>query len=110
MKQDNDEKELAFIKMLEGEWSQDHGFFGKARMGVFDEESSKRIETILGDIETHLQNDAYLSRRLVTLIWFIPLFMEWQIERIREKGGDVEKFCQFRKTCDNLVFRILSLP
>ena len=110
MEKDNTEEELAFIGMLEKEWSQDHGFFGKAREGIFDEESAKRIENVLGKIEIHLQNDAYLSRRLVTLIWFIPLFLEWQIERIQEKGGNVEEFCRFRKTCDNIVFRILSLP
>ena len=110
MEIENEEKEEVFIGMLEKEWAQDHGFFGKARQGVFDEESAKRIETVLGEIEAHLQNDAFLSRRLVTLIWFIPLFLEWQIERIRDKGGNVDEFCRFRKTCDNLVFRILSLP
>ena len=40
----------------------------------------------------------------------LKLMLRPSIERIREKGGNVEDFCQFRKTCDNLVFRILSLP
>ena len=39
-----------------------------------------------------IPEDAHPPRRVVSLLWYIPLFMQWQVDRVRENGGDVPAY------------------
>ena len=101
----NYEKE---IEALESEWSPDSGFFWQIREGRFVaaefHRALKRISAIL------IAEDANVPIRLVSLLWYIPLFMQWQSERVRESGGDMGVYEQAITTITNELERLLGVP
>ncbi len=55
-------------------------------------------------------DDAELPKRSVSMIWFIPTSMEWQLERVIEHGGSVDSLRIKIQQVRNEVERILGLP
>jgi len=80
------------IQGLDAEWA-DGGFFALAREGVFDVPRSQRVLEILRGID--IKNCDHVPSRLLSLIWYMPSFLEWQVDRIKEKGGDTESYRRF---------------
>jgi len=101
----NDE---VIVSILEQEWDFDSGFFGNLRRGTFDAQMLKRLISILEDIS--LQKDSHLSRRTVSLLWYMPLFMGWQRESIKESGGSLEDFDKATNLVQSFIERILGVP
>lgn len=96
------------MQALEQEWEQPTGFFARLRAGEFDEAGLERLLTLLSAIEQ--APDAPLSRRMVALLWFIPLFMTWQRERLVEQGEDLHTFEEALHRVLNKLYGILGLP
>jgi hypothetical protein len=96
------------IELLESEWSPDDGFFWCVRQGQFDsavyQRALKKISTI------SIAEDAQLPRRVVSLLWYIPLFMQWQVDRVRENGGDTIAYSRAITAMTNEVERLLGVP
>lgn len=61
------------IAGLEREWDFDSGFFGLLRRGAFETQTFSRLVQTLNLIE--LPNDQVINRRVVALLWYMPLFM-----------------------------------
>jgi len=89
-------------------WEPDDGVFWQLRQGNFIEPEMKRFVAWLGRFE--VEDDAALPRRLVSLLWYAPLFMQWQIERVREAGGDVPAYSTAIMEVSNELERILGVP
>ncbi|MCZ7647425.1 MAG: hypothetical protein M5U26_19575 [Planctomycetota bacterium] len=96
------------IRELESEWMPEDGFFWKIRQGQFSEEDFRRALTKVSNIP--IPNDALLPRRLVSLLWYIPLFMQWQTERVQENGGDIPGLSMAITTMTNKIERLLGVP
>jgi hypothetical protein len=95
------------LALLESEWS-DTGFFWQVRDGRFNPVEFART---LDKIKTvTFAENAELPRRVVSLLWYIPLFMQWQIERVRETGGDVGAYEVAITKMTNEIERILGVP
>ena len=96
------------IASFEAEWDLDTGFFGKARQGQFDplgfERTHKKLQNLVID------EVADIPRRLVSLLWYMPLFLSWQTERVQEKGGDVKSYIQAITAITNEIERLLGTP
>ena len=96
------------IELLESEWSPDDGFFWRVRQGTFDhaefERALRKVATLA------IPEDAELPRRIVSLLWYIPLFMQWQVERVQENGGDTVAYAKAITAMTNEVERLLGLP
>ncbi|MBI5500709.1 MAG: hypothetical protein HY907_10745, partial [Deltaproteobacteria bacterium] len=54
--------------------------------------------------------DAQLPRRIVSVLWYIPLFMHWQVERIQEGGGDTAAYAKAISEMTNEIERLLGVP
>ena len=54
--------------------------------------------------------DVDLPKRFVSLIWFIPTSMEWQLERVIKHGGSADGLRVKIQQVRNEVERILGLP
>jgi hypothetical protein len=81
------------VPFLEAEWEKPDGFFGKVREGNFDEDHG---EQVLAKIrEFNFKAISAIDKRLVALLWYIPLFLGWQTKRVAEKGGDVVAYERF---------------
>jgi hypothetical protein len=96
------------ISRLELEWELPAGFFARLRAGDFDE---KRAPEILGVIsELGLGDDEGVQRRLVSLLWYLPLFLEWQKERVAEQGGAVDGYGLFVNQMTSALEEKLGVP
>ncbi len=99
---------LSIIDSLESEWDLESGFLGKLRMGIFEKNDLERFISILKSIA--VDDNAMLNRRFVSLTWYIPLFMTWQRERIREKGNNEKEFDVAINEITGLIEKILGIP
>ena len=95
-------------EILESEWAPDSGFFWNIRQGRFVKEEYERALRKLEAIS--VAEGAMIPRRLVSLLWYIPTFMEWQRERVRENGGNFEEFKKAITRMTNEVERVLGVP
>jgi len=96
------------IEMLEAEWASEEGFFWRIRHGQFTTNDVDRALAKLSRIS--IPEDGEVSRRLVSLLWYIPIFIHWQIERIHESGGDLENYKKSIPTMTDEIERVLVVP
>jgi hypothetical protein len=87
---------------IEREWDLEQGFLGKLRQGNLDIDSFNRLKEVLESID--FKDDVLVDRRMISLLWYIPLFMSWQ----REKFEDDDKKLQFLDHASNEVTSILE--
>ena len=96
------------IASLEAEWELDTGFFGKVREGQFDpvafERTQKKLQSMV------IEGAADIPRRLVSLLWYMPIFLSWQSERVRKMGYDVNSYIQAVTLITNEIERLLGTP
>lgn len=96
------------IAALEYEWSPDEGFFWRIRQGQF---SPACFEVALKKtMDISVPEDAELPRRLVSILWYIPVFMHWQIDRVRENGGDEVAYQRAIGLMTAEIERVLGVP
>lgn len=91
------------ITELEREWEAEHGFFGKLRYKGFDLNGFHRVRNLLKQIDTQADS---LPRRLISLVWFIPLFMTWQDAPNITK----EEYQEYCNDLESLVIEALGAP
>jgi hypothetical protein len=94
------------IADLERAWSDEQGFLFELRMGLF---SSKKAKDFLSMIQLIESDDAELvSRRAVSLLWYLPLFLGWQVERVDPKDrAELEKVIT---SVENHLSIVLGVP
>ena len=95
------------IPLLEQLWAEPDGFFYRLRQGDYDPDGPAKVEDLVKSIDA---GDGALPRRFVALTWLIPTFMEWQIERVRERGGDTEHLRKAITRLQNALDALLGNP
>jgi hypothetical protein len=98
----------AIISELEKAWDFDNGFFGILRQGRFDTTALQRVVCVLDAIS--LRDEVLINRRVVSLLWYMPLFMGWQRECVQESGGNVEDFDKASNLVQTSIERLLGVP
>lgn len=96
------------IEALESEWSAEDGFFWRVRQDQFAANDFERALAKVSAIT--IAEEADLPRRVVSLLWYIPLFMQWQVERVKENQGDVNAYTAGITTMTNELERLLGVP
>jgi hypothetical protein len=96
------------VEAIEVEWSPDAGFLWSLRQGIFDDGKFQRLLALLRTIE--IAEGAHVPIRLVSLLWYIPTFMQWQDERLRERGQDLDAYRKAMARVVNELERILGTP
>jgi hypothetical protein len=96
------------INRLEREWDLEQGFLGRLRMGELDVDRFSRLKQVLESIDS--KDDSLMNRRVISLLWYMPLFMSWQ----RDNFLNDEKKMQFLDRAVNEVTsaleNILGIP
>lgn len=93
---DHDDKVMntdLLIQTLENAWDAD-GFLGRLRQGQLSPEEAERFLEVLSHIQI-AKND-HIPKRLLFLLWYPPIFLAWQVERVKECGSaraSYEHFC-----------------
>ena len=95
-------------QLLEVEWDLSEGFLGRLRGGYYDHTGFLRFEQLLQSIR--LDEDKPLDRRFVALTWYVPLFMSWQRERVKEVSGSTKELDAAITKIHNLLEKLLGVP
>ena len=96
------------VSSLESEWTPATGFFWKLRQGEFDPHAFVRTLEALRRIE--VRNGAQLPRRLVSLLWYGPLVMEWNAHRVQLSGSVTAEYVAAAAAITNEIERLLGVP
>jgi hypothetical protein len=76
------------IERIELEYDRSEGFLGRLRSGTFDPAGAQRLLGLLGSLDLA---DGPVDRRLVQLLWYMPIFMQWQKDRLSEADATATK-------------------
>jgi hypothetical protein len=96
------------IRALEREYDLDVGFLGRLRQGAYDPDGQERLLALLASIRAG--DGPVINRRLVALLWMIPTIMSWQVERVREQGGDTVQLLRGIDRVQTRLNDILGTP
>jgi hypothetical protein len=96
-----------YLDELEAAWEAETGFLGRLRGGAFDRTLYGAFVTTL--MRVQVEEDALLPARFVTLLWFIPPFMEWQTEQITTTVPP-EEYQLAQARIQQQLERILGIP
>lgn len=99
--------EAESIESLEREWSPPDGFMFVLRQGLFDPFAYERVLALLRSLP---ELGEVVSRRLVSLLWYLPTFVSWQQERVMEAEGDLAALARAEVEIRNEVERLLGVP
>lgn len=97
-----------FIGRIESEWESENGFFWQIRQGQYHRVDFDRALSKIVAVPSPTENSIPL--RLVSVLWYAPLFMQWQLDRVRESGGDVKEYTLAANKLSAEVERILGVP
>lgn len=96
------------LAAIEAAWEPDDGAMWKLRQGYVDAQEIEALLRLLESIE--VAEDDMLPRRFVSFVWYLPIFFEWQRERVAERGGDMKAFQVLSNRVVAVVQRVLGVP
>lgn len=74
------------IRLLDPEWDLEQGYFGLLRASVYDKARAENVLSILRIAAKEPERSDMFERRFVELLWFMPTFMGWQLERMQARS------------------------
>ena len=108
-----DDEVQNIVQGLSQEWDIPDGFFYNSRSRKLDPEGYERVISLLKRAKDYMSssNDTVLDREFVKNIWFIPIFLEWQSERVLKKNDDTGKiYLNWVAAIEKLIEEILGTP
>jgi hypothetical protein len=96
------------ISELEAEWAPEDGFFWRLREAQFERTAFER--TLAKMARVHIEDHACVPIRLVSVLWYIPIFMHWQTDRLIAAGRDGDEYTQAIVLVTNELERLLGVP
>lgn len=97
-----------WLSQLEALWDSDCGALWRLRQGEYSEKELQDVAALLSTID--LGDKQMLDKRLVTLLWYMYPFLEWQSTRIAEAGGDLVSYERIANQLRSEIERILGVP
>jgi hypothetical protein len=95
------------IKRLELEWDVD-GFLWNVRQGCFSLDNGQKFLSFLKQVE--IDDNAQIPKRLLSLLWYLPPFLEWQKERVGERSKNRAAYERFVTEVYNTLETVLGVP
>jgi hypothetical protein len=95
------------LELLDEAWDDESGFLGKLRSGQFDPDAGEAYVALLSRIPPI---GGTVESRLVKLIWFAPMFIEWQLERAAKSDDEVRQLTRIATQVHEAVSNVLGIP
>jgi hypothetical protein len=96
------------IDRLSSEWDRPSGFFALLRSGDYQAERADSLLEYISSLGCF--DEELMDIQLVRLLWYSPIFVSWQRERVSESGGDVKGLAGFEVRLCNLLESLLGVP
>jgi hypothetical protein len=101
-------KQEQAVAYLEMQYSEPAGFLFLLREGEFSALRAEEFLRVLATLE--LSDASAVNKRLVSLLWYLPLFTEWQTERVVAKGCHAQEYGRFLDDVVGCLERVLGAP
>ncbi|UGY93255.1 hypothetical protein [Streptomyces gobiensis] len=98
-------KEL--LEALDEAWDDESGFLGKLRSQEFDQDAGEAYVALLSRIPPIGET---VDSALVRLIWFAPMFIEWQMERATNNEVEAANLKRIAGQVQEAVADVLGIP
>lgn len=95
------------IDRLEAAWDID-GFLGHVRCGEFSLGEAHAFLAVLRSIE--IRDEELVPKRLLSLLWYLPSFLDWQVDRVTENRGDRSTYESFVTEVRNVLEERIGVP
>lgn len=95
------------LDLLDMAWDDESGFLGKLRSGQFDLGAGEAYVKLLSRVP---QPGNMIDARLVKLIWFAPMFIEWQMERAAVGADETRQLTRIATEVHEAVANVLGTP
>lgn len=96
---------MDLTQRIGAEYDLDDGFIGRLRSGTFDPEGAGRLLALLAKLPDDMQT---FDRGLVSLLWYLPLVIDWNTERV--PAADQARVKALRDEVINRLEVILGAP
>ena len=93
------------IERIDFEYDRADGFLGRLRSGDFDAIAAQRLLRVLGSLDL---GDGPVDRRLVQLLWYMPIFMVWQKDRL--SNADAAATEEVLNEVMSILERVIGVP
>lgn len=102
--------EEKIVKALNESWAMETGFFYELRTLRFNPTKGKKLYKCL--MSFNFGNQSEVSKELVRLLWYIPLFMEYQKPTLKTVLKEIEykKYVKLSNVIQGEVERLLGYP
>ena len=94
-------------RALERAWD-DGGFLERIRRGRFEATDANEFLALIGSID--LGDADVVPKRFLSLVWFLPSFLSWQRDRVKEVGCDLAEYDRFVARVHNVFENVLGVP
>ena len=84
--------------------------FDRLRAGVFSRREADDFLARLRTARLPLIEGGVVPARLVSVAWFIPLFLTWQSERVAEASGAVDEYARFLDEVFDVLTDVMGVP
>lgn len=97
------------VESLGAEWDIEEGSLYLIRNGKFDSAIADHLLAVLDDVT--LDDPECLPRRVVSLLWFIPVFLYWNAERVEDVSGiSHSEYESFIIKVSERLMKLLGVP
>jgi hypothetical protein len=91
--------------LIDAEYDLEDGFVGRLRSGQYDQVGADRLLAALSALDL---GDGPIDRRLVSLLWYLPLIIGWQLHRVPE--AEVGKVENILNQVVSILETVLGVP
>ena len=98
----------SLISDLEREWDLEQGALGRLRTGILDVDGLNRLRETLSTID--FENGIWQNRRVISLLWYIPLFMHWQRDRFAGDDEEIQFLDRITNEITAILEKLLGIP
>jgi hypothetical protein len=98
---------IELIEKLDAAWDSD-GFLDNIRHGYFDPEAGKAFVSLLKTV--YIGDEELIPKRLLSQLWYLPSFLEWQKERVAETSGVLNDYKRFIVDVHNSLEIVIGVP
>ena len=102
--------EAQIIKKLDKAWEMEDGFFYEIRNRKLNLEKGVSLHRYLQIFQ--LNEDTTISRKLVRLLWYIPIYLEYQKDTLKSVLDD-RKYSEYVRLTNSIqaeIERLLGYP